>query len=118
MVEKRKHPRFKRTNVGRTKRSRLKDVWRRPRGTGNKQRQKLKKAGKLPSIGYSNPRSVRDTHPLGKPEVIVHNLSELEEHKGKDVVVRIAGTVGKRKKTELLARAKEYGLHVVNPNLK
>jgi len=46
--------------------------------------------------------------------VLVENLSQIEEVKGQDVVLRIAKKVGKRKRALLLEKAKEFGLKVVN----
>ena len=101
---KKKHPKFKRQNVGRTKRSRLKDKWKKPRGKGNKLRQKLKQAGKWPTIGYKNASSIRGKHPTGVEEVIVHNVKDVEKVE-KDAI-RIASKVGKKKRIEIINAVK------------
>lgn len=38
-------------------------------------------AGKseMPAIGYRTPRAVRDLHPSGYNDVLVHNMAELED---------------------------------------
>jgi len=113
-IKKKGHPRFKRPNVGRTKRSRLKDVWRRPRGTGNKQRQKLKQAGALPSIGYRNPGGVRGVHPSGLREVLVYNPEQLGSLNKEVHAVRIASSVGAQKRRQILETADKLGLRVLN----
>ena len=117
-VKKKGHPRFKRPNVGRTKRSRLKDKWRKPRGVGNKQRQKLKQAGKRPSIGYGNKN--KHIHPRGKKEIVVHNLNQLNEYKnrGDEFFIRIGSSVGVNKRIKMLKLANEFGLYVLNRNIK
>ena len=105
-------PHFKRPNLGRSKRSRLNDKWKRPRGVGNKQRQKLKQTWPIVSIGYSRKRSERGKHPSGLKEVIVSSVNEL---KGlKDVIVRIAGSVGIKKRLEIEKRATENKLKIAN----
>ncbi|HQT44614.1 MAG TPA: eL32 family ribosomal protein, partial [Candidatus Micrarchaeota archaeon] len=100
MVSKKKHPTFKRTNFGRTRRSRVKDNWRRPRGIDNKQREKYAYMGKLPSIGYKNPKALRGRHPSGLYEVIVSTPAQVAGLK--DVVVRVAGSVGAKKAAPIL----------------
>jgi len=125
-LNKRRHPRFKRPNVGRTKRSRLKDTWRRPRGKGNKQRQKLKKAGKRPSIGYGN--QVKHIHPKGGKEILISSPKQLDRLKdrlknetktvGKVAFIRIAAAVGKRKRIEIMNKANLLGLYVLNPGIR
>lgn len=113
---KQRHPRFKRPNVGRTKRSRLADKWRKPRGIDNKQRSHKLPSGALPNVGFKNTRTVRGIHPSGYREVLVYNTGDMEKlaGKGDSIAVRIASAVG-RKKRELLARkAEELKLKVLN----
>jgi len=112
MVTKRTHPKFHRTNLGRFRRSRVADNWRRPRGIDNKQREKYNYMGKLPSIGYGNPKEIRHLHPSGLKEVIVENVSMLAGLK--NVVVRIAGGVGARKAADIAKAAKAAGLRLLN----
>ena len=106
------HPRFKRPNVGRSKRSRLEDKWVKPRGQGNKQRKRLNQAGKWPTIGYKNPEEIRGVHPCGLREVLVNNVNELNNLE--KVAVRISAGVGKKKKIEIVKKAEEKGLKVLN----
>ncbi|MEM4368553.1 MAG: eL32 family ribosomal protein, partial [Candidatus Anstonellales archaeon] len=77
--KKKKHPIFKQPNFGRTKRKRVKDRWRKPRGIDNAQAKKLKKAGRLPRIGYKNTDVIRNLHPSGRKEVLIENLNQLEQ---------------------------------------
>ncbi|MBU1197496.1 hypothetical protein KJ765_03200 [Candidatus Micrarchaeota archaeon] len=110
-----KHPKFQRPNLsGRNIKKRVKDSWRKPRGIDSKQRQKLKWAGAVVKIGYRSPRSERGKHPKGLPEVLVHNLKELELVKGNTVVIRLGGALSKRNKIVLRTKAKENKMHVVN----
>ena len=110
-----KHPRFARPNVGRPDRRRLKDVWRKPRGIDNKQREKQAKMGALPNVGYRNPRSIRGLHPSGYREVLVRCLKDLEGLKSADgIAVRIASAVGKRKRKLIVDKVNEMGLKLLN----
>jgi large subunit ribosomal protein L32e len=90
--------------------------WRKPRGIDNKKRIRVAAHGKSPRIGYKNSPEVRFRHPSGNVEVIVHNPAQLEGLK--DVVVRIAGQVGNRKRIAVIARANELKLRILNPGLK
>lgn len=96
---------------------RVKESWRRPRGIDSKMR--LKKKGKPPlvSIGYRNPKLVRGLHPTGFKEVLVHNVKDLEKVNPDREAVRIAGTVGRRKRIEIIQKADELGIVVLNRRL-
>ncbi len=107
---KKEKPSFNVLNYGFMKR--VKARWRKPRGTHNKKRLKKAWAGALPNIGYKNTEEVRGTHPCGLKEVRVFNASDLEGLS--DVAVRIASGVGKKKRAEIIAKAKERGLVVLN----
>jgi large subunit ribosomal protein L32e len=90
--------------------------WRKPRGIDNKKRIRLAAHGKSPRIGYKNSSIVRFTHPCGNFEVIVHNPAQLEGLK--DVVIRISGPVGNKKRIAIVKRAGELKLRVLNPKVK
>ncbi len=92
---------------------RLKMKWRVPRGIDSKKRIERKDKGRVVKIGYGNRRDWKYLHPSGLPEVVVRNPSELEGLSG--VVVRIASTVGKRKRELIVKKAEEMGLRVINP---
>ncbi|RLF05048.1 MAG: 50S ribosomal protein L32e, partial [Thermoprotei archaeon] len=95
--------------------ARLDDSWRSPRsGLDNKIRLERKGFPARVKVGYRGPRAVRGLHPSGKVEVLVHNPAELEGLDPGVHVVRIASTVGARKRGEILRRAEELGLKVVN----
>ncbi|MEM2597607.1 MAG: eL32 family ribosomal protein, partial [Thermofilum sp.] len=53
-------------------------------------------------------------HPSGFEEVLVHNVKDLERIDPKRQAVRIAATVGRRKRAEILKRAEELGITVLN----
>jgi len=93
---------------------RIKENWRRPRGLDHKVR--LMYDGWPPgvSVGYRSPRATRGLHPSGYREVLVFNVEELENVDPKTQAIRIAHTVGKRKRVKILAEAKKKRLTILN----
>jgi len=112
MAGKKSHPRFARGNYGRSKRSRIKDNWRRPRGIDNKQRIGIRYMPASPRIGYGNARAIKHLHPSGLAELIVRNIAELASAGGR--AVRIAAGVGAKKRGAMIAKAKELKLRILN----
>ncbi|MEM4332283.1 MAG: 50S ribosomal protein L32e [Candidatus Micrarchaeia archaeon] len=109
------HPRFKRPNVGRTKRSRLEDKWRKPRGIDNKQRSHRMPAGALPNVGFKNTRKIRGVHPSGYREILVRSPADLSKISQNDsVAIRISACVGKKKREIIAKKAEELKLKVLN----
>lgn len=106
-------PKFQGQEVWRYKR--IRDRWRRPRGVDSKMRMDTKGWPQMVNIGYGGPKAARYLHPSGYNEVLVHNLSEIEGLDPAVQAIRIAHTVGGRKRMEIIARAKEKGFHVLNP---
>ncbi len=93
---------------------RLKENWRKPKGIDNKMRRKIKGWPPTVNVGYRGPKAVRGLHPSGYKEVLVHNLDELKEVDPKTQVVRIAHTVGKRKRTKIIAEARKKKITIIN----
>jgi len=106
-------PHFMRQESWRYKR--VKETWRRPKGLDSKMRKKRSGWPESVSIGYGGPRTARNLHPSGYEEVLVHNLSQIEALNSETQAVRIAHTVGEKKRRDILTRAREIGLHVLNP---
>ena len=104
--------RFKRQEYARYKKLGIK--WRRPRGKTSKMRRY--EAGKpdMPAIGYRTPRAVRDLHPSGYNDVLVHNMMELEDLNPATDAARISASICKRKKDLMLEKASELGIKVLN----
>ncbi len=94
---------------------RLGEKWRKPKGQASSLRIHYKGYGHLPTVGYRNPKSIRGLHPSGYEEVLVFNLKELEKIDPKKQACRIASTVGKKKKIEIMKRAEELKIKVLNP---
>jgi len=94
---------------------RIHPEWRKPKGVDNKVRRQDKGWPALVRVGYRGPSESRGLHPSGHFEVIVHRQADLERVvPGRDVA-RIGKTVGARKREQILARANELGIRVVNP---
>jgi large subunit ribosomal protein L32e len=94
---------------------RVSDSWRKVRGIDNATREKRKGRIAMVSSGYRTPKAVRDLHPSMYVEVRVHRASELEELDPEVHAVRIASTVGFRKRQEIMAAADAKLLRVLNP---
>lgn len=103
--------RYSKLGKGRKK----KQVWRKPKGRDNKMREKRKGYPKVVSIGYGNKKKkvglIND-----KKKVIVRNLGDLEKIKKNEIV--IIGSIGERKRLEIVKRAKENKIEIYNLNIK
>ncbi len=93
---------------------RLDYPWRKPKGVDNHQRLSVKGWPHLVKVGYRVPKDVRDLHPSGYRDILVHNFKELEALSPETDAARIAAGVGRRKKIEIATRAKDLGIRVLN----
>lgn len=97
------------------KKKRLPSSWRKPRGIHSKQRKGVKGKGKSVEAGYQSPATVRGRHPSGFEEVRVHRPADLDEIDPDREAVRIAASVGGRKRERIEDRAIDEGIRVLNP---
>jgi len=111
--QKSKKPRFRRQESWRYKR--VSDVWRKPDGVDSKMRKKVRGWPKSVKIGYGGPRAAKGLHPSGYAEVLVRTLDDLNKVDPKTQAIRIAHTVGMKKRAEISLRAGEKGVHILNP---
>jgi len=94
---------------------RVSTSWRRPRGQLSKQRRGIKGKGDTVEVGFRSPKAVRGLHPSGFEEVRVHNVDDLTGVDGDREAVRIASSVGGRKRERIEDEAEERGIRVLNP---
>jgi large subunit ribosomal protein L32e len=97
------------------KKKRVPTSWRAPRGDLSKQRRGVKGKGDTVEAGFRTPTAVRGKHPSGFEEVRVHNTDDLDGVDGDTEAVRIAASVGGRKRERIEDRAEEDGIRVLNP---
>ncbi|NOQ56387.1 MAG: 50S ribosomal protein L32e [Nanohaloarchaea archaeon] len=91
-------------------------AWRGRKGRHNKFR--LHRRGHTnPTPSYGSPVKVRGFHACGKKEVMVHNVSDLDSVNKDDEVARIAGTVGLKKRMDIVNVAKTSNIRILNPGV-
>ncbi len=108
-----KRPKFRRQESWRYKR--VSQVWRKPDGIDSKMRRHVKGWPRSVEIGYRGPRKARGLHPSGYEEFLVRNVDDLAKVDPKSQAVRIAHTVGLKKRAEISLRAGERHIYVLNP---
>ncbi|MGD0951489.1 MAG: 50S ribosomal protein L32e [Methanotrichaceae archaeon] len=109
--QKSKKPEFNRHDSH--KKKRLSTSWRKPRGIHNKLGAQVSAKGKLVRPGFGSPRAVKGFHPSGYREILVRNMADLQKAEG--YAVRMASTLGRKKRTEIEAKAAEMNLKILNP---
>jgi large subunit ribosomal protein L32e len=112
MVNTRSKPAFKRWMSQAY--SRVSSSWRKPRGRQSKVR--IREAGKIrmPAIGWGAKKETRGVHPSGFREIVVRSLRDLEKVDAKAHAIKIAHTVGKKKREEIVKKAKELKAKILN----
>jgi len=88
--------------------------WRRPRGKDSKQKRKIASRGHRVEIGYRQDKRIRGLHPSGFREALVYNVHMLAGLDNKTTAVRIGSSVGKRKRTDIVKKAGEMKLKMLN----
>jgi len=88
-------------------------TWRRPRGRHSKLRKERGRKQKV-KVGRRKPKELRNVHPSGRKEVLVHNLQELDEIDPATEAARIAAKVGQRKKEKIKEKAEEEEIKLLN----
>lgn len=106
-------PEFVRQESWRYKR--VKESWRKPKGIDSHMRLQVKGWPPIVKIGYGGPKVARHLHPSGYRDVLIHNIKELSMLDHSRDAARIASTVGARKRSLILEKAKELGIKVLNP---
>jgi large subunit ribosomal protein L32e len=97
------------------KKRKKKQIWRSPKGRDNKMREQIKGHPKTVSIGYGTNKNSRGKIKEQKP-VLVKTIKELEKIKKNEIA--IISNIGKKKKRELVEKAKEKGIKIHNINVE
>lgn len=92
----------------------MKAKWKFPYGTSSSVRLCHRGSPVLVSIGFGSPKEVRGLHSSGLEMVVVHNAQELLAVDTKKQGAIVGGTVGNRKRVELLKLAAEKKIRVLN----
>ena len=94
---------------------RLAENWRKPKGKDNKMRLQVSGVPSIVKVGYRGPKISRGLHPSGYVDRLVWNVNEVEKLNPKSEAARISHTVGKLKKKQIVSKAFELGIKVLNP---
>ena len=95
-------------------RRKKKQRWRKPTGRDNKMREKRKGYPVIVSIGYRGEKKVRGTLKEKTP-IVIMNVADLQKVE-KNHIAHI-GNVGKRKKIEIVNKAKTMHIEFYNLNV-
>lgn len=90
------------------------DVWRRPKGMGNKSRRNRRGHIGMLKIGYGSPREVRGANRDGLFEVVIANIAQLRQVDTKTQVPIVSTTVGNKKKLDILEFALKEKISIGN----
>jgi len=113
LTQKKKQPKFRRQEWFRYRRL-SKTGYRKPKGKDSKMRMNRKYRSPMARVGYGKISSARGLHPSGFEEVLVHNSNDLDGLNPELQAIRIAATVGNRKRSRIHERADNLGLRVLN----
>ena len=94
---------------------RLAENWRKPKGKDNKMRKQKSGMPALVKVGYRSPKAARGLHPSGYRDNLIYNTAELARLDPKGDAARIAHGLGKKKLIEIINKAGELGIKVLNP---
>ena len=93
---------------------RLKKKWRRPKGLQSKVRLGFKGKPKKISSGFGSPKKVRGLHGSGLKPILIYSFKDIDKIKKENEGVIIGGSVGLKKRYEILKKLKEIGVKVLN----
>ncbi|KAJ1975235.1 60S ribosomal protein L32 [Dimargaris verticillata] len=95
---------------------RVKTAWRKPRGIDNCVRRRFRGTRLMPNIGYRSAKATRHMLPNGFRQVVVYNVECLEKlvMNNREYAAQIAHAVSAKKRIDILKRAKELDIKVMN----
>ena len=112
-AQKKSQPKFRRQEWFRYRRLK-RTGWRKPKGMQSSQRLNRKYRSPMARVGYGKIGSVRNLHPSGFQEVLVHRPEDLDGIDPAVQAARVGRTVGGRKRALIHERAHELGIRVLN----
>lgn len=95
-------------------RRKKKQIWRRPTGRDNKMREQRRGKPALVAIGYSTDKKQRGKI-NNKTPITINHISQIKNVKKENII--LLGKIGKRKKLEIVKKAKEMKLEVYKLNI-
>ncbi len=114
LIMERREPRWMRMDEWRFWKIERQERWRRPKTLDNKIRHQRKGYPPMVKIGYRQPRAVRGLHPSGFEPVRVFRPEDLEKIDPSRQAIIIAAGVSKRKRIEIIRKAMERKIKVIN----
>ena len=112
-AQKKKQPKFRRQEWFRYKRL-SRTGWKKPRGDDSSQRKNRKYRSPMVRVGYGKIANVRGLHPSGFEEIVVETAGDLDGLNPERQAIRIAASVGNRKRASIHDRADDLGLRILN----
>ena len=91
--------------------------WRKPKGIHSKIRHHFKGRRKMPSPGFKSPLKVRGLHASGLKIVNVSSVNEVQKIKKNTEGIILSKSVGAKKRLEILKKAKELNITILNLNV-
>tara|TARA_Y100000310_G_C20315895_1_gene638422 strand:+ start:340 stop:693 length:354 start_codon:yes stop_codon:yes gene_type:complete len=96
--------------LGKNKKSKQK--WRKPKGRDNKMRLKRFSYPDNPTVGHKSSKQVKGKIE-GKTPILVKNFKDLASA-GKESIIILSGRLGAKKKIEIIKKAEESKLKIIN----
>merc|ERR1719335_1159199 len=99
---------------------RMKKSWRRPKGIDCRVRRKFKGTHLMPSCGYGSNKKTKHQMPDGFLKVLVKNVQDIELllMQNKKYAAEIAHNLSSRKRREMVERADQLNVKVINRNAR
>ena len=98
------------------KRRKLNYKWRKPKGVHSKIRHHFKGRRKMPSPGYKSPAEVKGLHSSGLEMTRVFSADDVKKIKKENEGIIMPKSIGMRKRLEILKKANELSVRVLNLN--
>ena len=98
------------------KRKKLNYKWRKPKGIHSKIRHHFKGRRKMPSPGYKSPAEVKGLHSSGLAIVRVFSADDVKKIKKENEGIIVPKRIGMKKSLEILKKANELNVKVLNLN--